>query len=123
VQAFSETFFILRRIEGDMIINYIGLHVKYPLFLSDFNETWNFLSEFRKIHNIKFHKNPSSGSVLFHADGRTDVTKFFRNFANAPKNVRCKWHTSPSDTHFTFGHTFCTSWEICFEYLTYKMKC
>jgi len=39
VQAFSETFFILRRIEGDMIINYIGLHVKYPLFLSDFNET------------------------------------------------------------------------------------
>ena len=21
---------------------YIGLHVKYPLFLSDFNETWNF---------------------------------------------------------------------------------
>jgi len=25
-----------------MIVNYVGLHVKYPLFLSDFNETWIF---------------------------------------------------------------------------------
>jgi len=25
-----------------MIKMYIGLHVKYPLFLSDFNETWIF---------------------------------------------------------------------------------
>ena len=27
---------------------YIGLHVKYPLFLSDFNETWIFLERFSK---------------------------------------------------------------------------
>jgi hypothetical protein len=28
---------------ADMIKKiYIGLHVKYPLFLSDFNETWIF---------------------------------------------------------------------------------
>jgi hypothetical protein len=38
LQLSSETFLILGRTERDMIKNYIGLHVKYPLFLSDFNE-------------------------------------------------------------------------------------
>jgi len=28
---------------------YIGLHVKFPLFLSDFNETLIFWTDFRKI--------------------------------------------------------------------------
>jgi len=27
---------------------YIGFHVKYPLFLSDFNEAWIFWTYFRK---------------------------------------------------------------------------
>ena len=31
---------------------YIGLHVKYTLFLSDFNETWIFLLDFRNILNF-----------------------------------------------------------------------
>jgi hypothetical protein len=45
----SETFLILRRTERDVIKMYIGLHVKYPLFLSDFNETRIFSTDFRKI--------------------------------------------------------------------------
>ena len=35
----SETFLILRITERNMIKMYIGPHVKYPLFLSDFTET------------------------------------------------------------------------------------
>ena len=35
----SKTFLILSSSERDMIKMYIGLHLKYTLFLSDFNET------------------------------------------------------------------------------------
>jgi hypothetical protein len=41
-----ETFLILRRTERDMIKN--GLHVKYPLFLSDFYENGIFFTDFSK---------------------------------------------------------------------------
>jgi hypothetical protein len=44
----SETFFILRRIERDMIKMYICVHAKYPLFLLDCNETWIFSTDIRK---------------------------------------------------------------------------
>jgi hypothetical protein len=70
---------------------FIGLHVKYPLFLPDFNETLIFEIDFRKIH-IKFHENSSSGSRVVpygRTDGRTDMTKLivaFRSFANAPND-------------------------------------
>ena len=39
LQPLSETFLILRRTERNIIKMYTGLQVKYPLFLSDFNET------------------------------------------------------------------------------------
>jgi hypothetical protein len=53
------------------------LDVKYPLLMSEFNETLNFLDRFskkKKSLNIKFHKNPSSGRLVVqcsHTDGRT----------------------------------------------------
>jgi hypothetical protein len=40
--------FIWRRIQG-WSKKYIGLHVKYPLFFSGFNETWIFSTYFLKI--------------------------------------------------------------------------
>jgi len=55
---------------------YIGFHVKYPLFLSDFNETWIFTTDIRK--KIKFHENPSGGNLIVtcgQTDGQTDMTK------------------------------------------------
>jgi hypothetical protein len=78
---------------------YTGLHKKYPLFLSDFNETLIF-------SNIKFHENPSSG-IRLAPRGRTDwqaaMTQLifaFCNFAKALKTqclykmliCRCRWN-------------------------------
>ena len=63
---------------GFMIDKFVTMHghmnVKYPLFVSDFNETFDVLERFskKKYTNIKFHQNPSSGSLVV-AYGRTDV--------------------------------------------------
>ena len=56
---------------------YIGLHVRYPLFLSDFNETRIFSTVIRKIlkHKISrksVHWEPNSVWVEGRTDGRTD---------------------------------------------------
>ena len=67
------------------------VHVKYPLFLSDFNETWDFLDRFSKnAQRSNFMKNRPVEAELFVAGTyrRTDITKLIvtcRNFANAPK--------------------------------------
>ena len=71
---------------------YIGLHVKYPFFFSDFNETWIFLTDFQKIliHQILWKSVQWEPSCAMGTDRRTDITKLivtFRNFANAPKNI------------------------------------
>jgi len=77
---------------------YIALHVKYPLFLSDFNEAEFSRHGFRKI--FKYHISWKSvwweSSCSMRTDGRTHgrtvMTKLviaFRNFANAPINHGC----------------------------------
>jgi len=53
---------------------YIGLHVKYPLFLSDFNETWSLWTDFQKtlkyqISRKSLHWKPSCSMRM---DGRVD---------------------------------------------------
>jgi hypothetical protein len=52
---------------------YLGLHVKYPLLLSDFNETWFFfLDRFSKNTQISnFMKIRPAGAELFHVDRQT----------------------------------------------------
>ena len=51
---------------------YNGLHVKYPLILSDFNGTWNFRDRFSKNPQISsFMKIRPVGDQLFFVDGRT----------------------------------------------------
>jgi len=70
---------------------YIGLHVKYPLLLLDFNENSMFQQIFEKYWNIKLHENPSSGSRVVRCgqtDRYTEMTKLVvasRNFAKEPE--------------------------------------
>ena len=68
---------------------YIDLHVKGPLFLSDFKEIRIFSTILRKIPQIlNFMKIRPVGAELFQ---RTDITMLivaFRKFANTPKNTR-----------------------------------
>jgi hypothetical protein len=45
----SASFRILKRIGWDTIKKCIGVHVKYPLLLTDFNEIWIIWTDFRKI--------------------------------------------------------------------------
>ena len=70
-------------------------HVKYPLFLSDFNESWILSRDCRKNTQIpNFMKIRPVGTESFHVDGQPDTTKLmvaFRNFANAPK--MWSWHS------------------------------
>ena len=65
-----------------------GLHVKCPLFLSDFNETVMkiFWTDFRKILISNFIKILPVGAEFFHADRRTDIIVNICNFTNMPKN-------------------------------------
>jgi hypothetical protein len=73
---------------------YISLHVKYPLFLYDFNETWILSTVRKNPHISNLMKIYPVGSSSMRRDGRIDMTKLIvacRNFANAPyyseKNV------------------------------------
>ena len=83
------TFLMLRRIQQ----NNMGLHVKYPLFMSDFNETWIFFDKFSKSTNTSFHENLSGRSRVVpcrRTDRWTGMTKLvvaFCNFAKVPRNL------------------------------------
>ena len=71
---------------------YIDIHVKRPLFLSNFKETRIISTHFRRMLNIKFHENPSSGNGVVpcgRTEEQTDNTKLSvasRRFANVRKN-------------------------------------
>ena len=70
LQLLSEKFLILRKNEREMIkTTYTGLQGNFPLFLSNFNENWIFLTDFRKI--LKYQISwKSAKSEPKHADGR-----------------------------------------------------
>ena len=94
---------------------YIGVHVKYPFFFSDNNETSIFSTYFQKLlkHQIAWksgqweqccsmqtdrhngrRETQTVGRTDERTDRQTDMAKLivaFSNFVNSPKN--CKWNT------------------------------
>jgi len=52
---------------------YIGLQVEYPLYISGFNGTRIFLTDFRKIPITNFKKIRPVGAEMFHTDGQTGI--------------------------------------------------
>ena len=61
---------------------YIGLHVKYLLFLPDFNKTWIFMTDFQTMKYMYFMKICPVEAELFHLDRWTDMTKLIAAFYN-----------------------------------------
>ena len=76
---------------------YIGLHVKYLLVLSDFNGTWIFSADFRRILKNKIsrksvHWEPSCST---RTDGRTDrhdkAISRFSQFCTRAEKFHSNW--------------------------------
>jgi hypothetical protein len=97
-----DPYLILRRIRWNIIMNVhtVCLHVKYPLFLWDLNETWIFLKHIKKKYsNIKFHTNPSSVSPVVpygQTDGHTYTMKLNvakkQSLMNAHQQKACNYY-------------------------------
>ena len=69
---------MLLPLDEELVEIYVGLHVKWLIFLSEFKETRIFSTKFRKFStNIEFHNSLSSGT-----DRRDEVN------ANAPFLLR-----------------------------------
>jgi len=91
IQSLYETLLIPGRTERDMIKNMYWFSHKITPYSSQI--LCNILDRFWTNTRVKFHKNPFSGSRVFHADGRTDggtdrydeAVVALCNFANAPK--------------------------------------
>ena len=66
---------------------YFGLHVKYPLLLLDFNETWILLDSFSKNTQIYFMKIRPVATELWVVDSRTDGHE--ANFAILRTRLEC----------------------------------
>ena len=77
---------ILRRLQQDRSKMYIDLQFNYPLFLSDFNQTWIFLEDFRKIFTFQiFLEIRPLGAELFMRTEKTELIFANRRSADRPE--------------------------------------
>jgi hypothetical protein len=89
----SEAVFFLRWTERHMIINFIDPHVNFPSFLLDFNENWNFSTDFRKMLKCRmsWKKLNLEPRCYMREDGRTDrhgeANGRFSQFADTIKSI------------------------------------
>ena len=87
LQLLSETFLILRMIQGDSITNVRISSCQVPVILVRFKRTSHFLGRsWKKNSNIKFYQNPASCSLVISGGQYDEANSRFSNFANAPKS-------------------------------------
>jgi hypothetical protein len=105
----SEIFLTLKRTQLCIIKNEYWLHVKCPLYLSDFNWNWIFSTDFLKIFQCQISWKSVVGTEFFQTGGQTNgqtyrhgLTVAFRIFANAPNNV---WKNGASEVKTVTGCT------------------
>jgi hypothetical protein len=72
---------------------YWSAFTKYPLFVSYFNETWIFSTDFRKIlqYQMSWKSIQWERVVPFGWTGITKLIGAFRNFANAPNREKLEY--------------------------------
>jgi hypothetical protein len=109
-----EMFLILPRIQRDIVTNVKSLHVKYLLFLTDFNKTLIFLADFGKKLKYQiaiFIKICPVGAELSNADRQTnrhdEASSRFPQFCTQRDNlymidffnIKELWYTTALKSH------------------------
>jgi hypothetical protein len=90
---------------------YIGLHVKYPLFVSDFNETWVFSTDFRKPlkYQISWKSVQWEPNCSTRTDGRTDrhddANSRFSQFCEQRLKPPTKYAVYSKPSQFVFNRS------------------
>ena len=110
VQLLFETFLILRIIQRDIVINVKTSSCKVPVVLPRFSCKLNLLDTFsggEKNSNIKFHKNPSSGSRVV-PRGRTDIRSVILAFRSL--RTRIKMYLKPPQITYFYLSKILRSW-------------
>jgi hypothetical protein len=74
---------------------YVGLHTKYPVLLSDFSETWIFLTDFQELRTYHISRTSVQRSWIVCVDRQTDMMKLII--------ILCILVNMPDDITFPYG--------------------
>ena len=78
--------FYLRIIQRVVIINMQILHLKFPLFMSDFNEKLISSTHFRKMPKYKIERKSVQWESICRLIGKTKLIDVLPNSGNPPEN-------------------------------------